>query len=103
MRLVGKGEMTINYSQTPVNRQDFGKEDHDIFLDGKQIGIMFPMLKYDDNNTRIYTVSAELNSFEIDPDTRLVYKTSNQIELEQCDDSVFDDYTLTERNLKHSY
>ena len=83
MRLVGKGEMTINYSQTPVSRQEFDKEDHDILLDGKQIGIMFPKLDKNDNNTRIYKVSAELDVYEIDPQTRQVNSTLKQVELEK--------------------
>ena len=103
MRLVGKGEMTINYSQTPINRQEFDKEDHDILLDGKQIGITFPRLSKDDNNTKIYTVSAELIDFTINSETRQALSTTNHVDLEQCDDSIFSDYTFSEADLMHSY
>ena len=103
MRLLGKGEITVNYSQTPINRQEFDKDDHEIFVEGKQIGILFPTLGSNVNLTRIFDISAELLIYEIDPLTRRNESSNEPIELEQCDDSVFADFTLSNTANLFSY
>ena len=74
--------MTVNYSQTPTNSQEFDVQEHDIIANGRQIGFHYGETSKDVDLDSVFKLKMYRNEYHIDPVTRQITSNVEHLDVE---------------------
>ena len=95
--------MTVNYSQTPTNSQEFDVQEHDIIANGRQIGFHYGETLKDVDLDSVFKLKMYRNEYHIDPVTRQITSNVEHLDVENWQGHDFEGFTFTEDSLHHSF